>query len=183
MAAMTKPSDQERLDHAGLAQEGLEEDCREENHFENEGGLWAMLTEKNRRLRWRVALFGAEIGGGLTLFDQILNPQFAPGPEWDLVAIAAVGGAVGGWCAAGWIGRRGIVGVILTLLGVLLAGMVGGAVGGTLVIPVLGTIVGAGLGLWLPLSHLYLFGAWTVLCAALHMFALRARKSATLRET
>lgn len=180
---MMPASDQDRTDPSGLGAEGLGAEWLENDSLENEGGLWAMLTEKNRRLRWRVSLFGAAIGGGLTLFDQILNPQFAPGPEWEFVAIAAVGGAVGGWCAAGWIGRRGVVGVILTLMGVLLAGMLGGAVGGTLVIPVLGTIVGAGLGLWLPFSHLYLFGAWTVFCTALHVFALYARKLAALRET
>lgn len=134
----------------------------------------------NDRFRLLIA-FEIGLAGGLVAFALAHGLRIgADGTPTSLSPIfvalrSAIGGMVCGFCFSGWFGRPGQAGWLYALLASLLSPPLAGAVAGTLVVPVVGTLLGAYLALhsfvyWQPLL------IWLLCLAILHLQTLYLRR-------
>ena len=155
------------------------------NTSDAEFSLWGALRENARPLRFRAALMGTALGGFVVAFEDLTREPpslgLPAGVNFSLIAIAAFGGFVGGWLSAGWVGRKGFGGFALSLAGCLLASALGGAVAGTLIIPLLGTLVGTVWGLQLAFQAPLVALVWLTCAVVLHFWIGAARRAAVAR--
>ncbi len=151
------------------------------NTTDAEFSLWGALREKARPLRFRAALMGTALGGFVVAFEDLTREPpglgLPAGVNFSLIAFASLGGFIGGWLSAGWIGREGLGGFALSLAGCLLASALGGAVAGTLIIPLLGTLVGTVWGVQLAFQAPLVALVWLTCAVVLHFWIGVARRA------